>query len=303
MAAEQLRQNLLKETGITCWYPRYALPGAAPSHEVCVQSTAIAIHASEPVARPDSELTVALAARPAQVRVPDDTRAKLGASAAADVLKHLKASTEMAPPPVAPILDSNSATILATHQAKHQAATRAQASAPQAQPQVTQHVAEPFGFSWFAIDKRLSVLAMLPPGASRLSSNCRVMLQRMLIALHEPWQSQGLEEQSFHWPFADDPDLAVDANAARQAVEGFIARRLRVQHSAMLLVLSDQLPWFLQQSGSQAEEIAVGQLKIHRQYDLAMLCTHALHTMEQDAVLKRAAWQSMQVLRERLGRT
>jgi hypothetical protein len=160
-----------------------------------------------------------------------------------------------------------------------------------------------FGFSWFAIDKRLSVLAMLPPGVSRLSSNCRVMLQRMLVALYEPWQSLGLEEQSFHWPFADDPDLAADANAAQQAVEGFIARRLRVQHSAMLLVLSDQLPWFLQQSRLQTEEVAVGQLKIHRQYDLAMLCTHALHTMEQDAGLKRAAWQSMQVLRERLGRT
>ncbi|MDP3516654.1 MAG: hypothetical protein Q8S94_05745 [Pseudohongiella sp.] len=299
MAAEQLRQNLLKETGITCWFPRYALPGAAASHEVCVQSTPIAIHASEPVAVPHSELNEARAGSPAQAKVPDDTRAKLGASAAADVLKQLKASTDVVPPPVAPIIDSNSAVIPNTHQA----ATRAQASAAQAQPQVTQHVVEPFGFSWFAIDKRLSVLAMLPPGASRLSSNCRVMLQRMLIALHEPWQSQGLEEQSFHWPFADDPDLAADANAARQAVEGFIARRLRVQHSAMLLVLSDQLPWFLQQSRSQAEEIAIGQLKIHRQYDLAMLCTYALHTMEQDAGLKRAAWQSMQVLRERLGRT
>jgi hypothetical protein len=295
MAAEQLRQNLLKETGITCWYPRYALPGAAPSHEACVQSTTIAIHVSEPVTEPHSELKEALAARPTQVRVPDDSRAKLGARAAADVLKQLKDSTDVVPPPVAPIFDSNSAATLAANQAA--------TPAPQLQPQVTQHVAEPFGFSWFAIDKRLSVLAMLPPGASRLSSNCRVMLQRMLIALHEPWQSQGLEEQSFHWPFADDPDLAADANAARQAVEGFIARRLRVQHSAMLLVLSDQLPWFLQQSRSQAEEIAVGQLKIHRQYDLAMLCTHALHTMEQDAGLKRAAWQSMQVLRERLGRT
>lgn len=299
MAAEQLRQNLLKETGITCWFPRYALPGAAPSHEVCIQSTPIAIHVREPVAEPHSALKEALAVRPALDRVPDDARAKLGASAAADVLKQLKASTDVAPPEVAPILDPNSA----THQATHQAATRAQAIALPAQPQVTQHVAEPFGFSWFAIDKRLSVLAMLPPGASRLSSTCRVMLQRMLIALHEPWQSQGLEEQSFHWPFADDPDLAADANAARQAVEGFIARRLRVQHSAMLLVLSDQLPWFLQQSRSQTEEIAVGQLKIHRQYDLAMLCTHALHTMEQDAGLKRAAWQSLQVLRERLGRT
>jgi hypothetical protein len=161
----------------------------------------------------------------------------------------------------------------------------------------------PFGFSWFAIDQRLSVLAMLPPAASRLSGSCRLMLERMLGALHTPWQSLALEEQSFHWPFADMPELADDASAARQAAEGFIARRLRVRHSAMLLVLSDEIPWFLKHAGHNVEEAVSGQLHVHRQFDMAMLSTHSLHAMEQDAGLKREAWQSMQVLRERLGRS
>jgi hypothetical protein len=168
---------------------------------------------------------------------------------------------------------------------------------------VAADIAAPFGFSWFVIDKRLSVLAMLPPGASRLSGSCRLMLERMLVALHTPWQSMALEEQSFHWPFAEMPELAADANAAKQAVDGFIARRLRVRPSAMLLVLSDELPWFLRQTGVAQVEESAGQLLIHRHFEFAMLCTHSLHAMEQDAGLKRAAWQSMQLLRERLGRS
>lgn len=168
---------------------------------------------------------------------------------------------------------------------------------------VTPEFAAPFGFSWFVIDKRLSVLAILPPGASRLSGNCRLMLERMLGALCSPWQSLSLEEQSFHWPFAEMPELADDANAAKQAVEGFIARRLRERPSAMLLVLGDELPWFLRQPGVAQAEARAGQLLIHSHFEFAMLCTHSLHAMEQDASLKRAAWQSMQMLRERLGRS
>ena len=277
MAAEQLRQHLLKETGITCWFPRYTLPGAAPSHEVCVKS---------PPA--DVQIRQAIVDIPTQPKAQQAERAAhLDVTGAADLLKNLKTTAEP------------------------ETARQQPVSAPQPRPnaelaprpQVSQLIAEPFGFSWFAIDKRLSVLAMLPPGASRVSGSCRIMLQRLLTALHEPWNSVALDEQSFHWPFADDPDLLADANAASQAVDGFIARRLRVQRSTMLLVLSDQLPWFLQQSPAEGDEQAAGQLKIHRHYDLAMLCTHALHSMEQDAGLKRAAWQSMQVLRERLGRT
>jgi len=271
MAAEQLRRQLLKDTGITCWFPRSPLPGAAPSHRVCVELAETA--APDPVSVP--------APGPASPPVMMPSQPPSPQRSAAQVL-----NTVLAP---APVLVSE-IQVAAVQPANVQ------------QPVVTD-IAAPFGFSWFVIDKRLSVLAMLPPGASRLSGSCRLMLERMLGALHTPWQSMALEEQSFHWPFAEMPELAAHANAAKQAVDGFIARRLRVRPSAMLLVLSDELPWFLRHTGVVHAEEGAGQLLIHRHFEFAMLCTHSLHAMEQDAGLKRAAWQSMQLLRERLGRS
>jgi hypothetical protein len=263
MAAERLRRQLLKDTGITCWFPRAPMPGAAPSHRTCIEL------ADEPAPVPVSRPVI----MPSQTPSPQRS--------AVQVL-----STVLAPEPV-----------VVTEVEAH-------ADQPASVLQtLTADIAAPFGFSWFVIDKRLSVLAMLPPGASRLSGSCRLMLERMLVALHAPWQSMVLEEQSFHWPFAEMPELAVDANAAKQAVDGFIARRLRARPSAMLLVLGDEVPWFLRQPDVAHAEEGVGQLLIHRHFEFAMLCTHSLHAMEQDAGLKRAAWQSMQLLRERLGRS
>jgi len=263
MAAERLRRQLLKDTGITCWFPRALMPGAAPSHRACIEL------ADEPAPVPVSRPVI----MPNQTPSPQRS--------AVQVL-----STVLAPEP-----------LVVTEVEAH-----ADQPASVLQP-LTADIAAPFGFSWFVIDKRLSVLAMLPPGASRLSGSCRLMLERMLYALHTPWQSMVLEEQSFHWPFAEMPELAVDANAAKQAVDGFIARRLRARPSAMLLVLGDEVPWFLRQPDVAHAEEGVGQLLIHRHFEFAMLCTHSLHAMEQDAGLKRAAWQSMQLLRERLGRS
>lgn len=288
MAAEQLRQQLLKETGITCWFPRYALPGAAPSHDICINSPTDAVRPIDAVVHNPTPPKATAVERPVHLDAPRVKTGLSGSDATADVLKNLK---------------TTAATVVTAVQQQVSAPQPNTASQAVPLPQVSLAIAEPFGFSWFSIDKRLSVLAMLPPGTSRVSSTCRTMLQRLLIALHEPWRAVTLDEQSFHWPFADDPDLLADANAASQAVDGFIARRLRAQRSTMLLVLSDQLPWFLQQSSADGDAQALGHLKIHRHYDLAMLCTYALHSMEQDAGLKRAAWHSMQVLRERLSRT
>ena len=247
------------------------MPGAAPSHQVCVElaDEAVSVRKSQTAMIP-SHIPSQI---PSQIPSPQPSAVQL-------------MSTVLAPAPVV-VKEAE------VHAA--QPASVLQLVAPDS--------TAPFGFSWFVIDKRLSVLAMLPPGASRLSGSCRLMLERMLGALHTHWQSMALDEQSFHWPFAEMPELAVDADAAKQAVEGFIARRLRVLPSVMLLVLGDELPWFLRQPGVDAAEEGAGQLLIHRHFEFAMLCTHSLHAMEQDAGLKRAAWQSMQLLRERLGRS
>lgn len=269
MAAEQLRRQLLKDSGITCWFPRSVLAGAAPSHRVCIELVEAA---------PSS---VNVPPSPSPSPVPPVLAVAAPARSAVEVLNKVNVPAPIVEPIPQVIHPRPEAEVLPTVMAD----------------------AAPFGFSWFTLDKRLSVLAMLPPTASRLSGSCRLMLERMLGALHTSWQSLALEEQSFHWPFEDMPELAGDASAARQAAEGFIARRLRVGHSAMLLVLSDEIPWFLKHPVHGAEEAVTGRLHVHRQFDFAMLSTHSLHAMEKDAGLKREAWQSMQVLRERLGRS
>lgn len=244
MLREQLRRNLLKDMGITSWFPRVPLPGAALSHDQCVQ---------------------AFLQHPAQAADP----ASAPASAPA-VLAELLASDAVSPQAAMaqPVMPEPAVASAAAQQAA---------------------IAEPFGFSWFAVDSRLSVLAMLPPGQVQLSPACRQMLARMLAALYAPWQSLTLVDQNFHWPI--DEALPGDAVAARQAVEGFIARRLREQGAAQLLVLCEGLPEFL---AATAQAPAARGFSCH--------VTHSLHAMEHNAGLKREAWQSLQGLRELLNR-
>jgi hypothetical protein len=297
MAAEQLRRQLLKDSGITCWFPRSELAGAAPSHRVCSE---LAEPSPLPVSAPPS---------PSAPSAPVNASPSPSVSAPSPSASASAAAAASLEPSVLAVAAPTRQAVEVFNEVKVAAPiTEPEPQLMHSRPEVeilpaVMADAGPFGFSWFAIDKRLSVLAMLPPAASRLSGSCRLMLERMLGALHAPWQSLALEEQSFHWPFADMPELANDAIAARQAAEGFIARRQRARHSAMLLVLSDELPWFLKPPGHDSEDAVTGQLHVHRQFDCVMLFAHSLHAMEKDAGLKREAWQSMQVLRERLGRS
>lgn len=347
MAAEQLRRLLLKEMGITSWFPRSPLPGAALSHEQCLQNFLDdgAITDASVMARPNmlDSSAPAPVAHAASAPATGSRQQRLGGFAAdqaaraagsatvnpamaqlTELLGKTPATTVPAPaqlsdavpsafrpsvsaPSVPAPRGSGSAVPPTPGQAVPDPEAHAQESAQnRAQSVATASPAQQvddFGFSWFNVDKRLAVLAMLPAGNTRLTASCRQMLARMLAALHTPWQTLELGEQSFHWPFADDLGLPVDAAAARQAVDGFVARRLREQNCATLLVLSDGLPWFFQQSLAGSENGADShQLRVHRQFGFAMLATHSLHAMEKDAGLKRDAWQAMQLLRERLNR-
>ena len=333
MVAEQLRRILLKEMGVTSWFPRSQLPGAAASHEPCLQNYAAgdigaetrgaetgagagpaALHtidrkavrmteavedstgASAPAAdsgrssgQSGPAFTPSALSQPAQVS---------GVAGLAQLLQQKPAGAQAVAAPPARNPDASD---LSPDQAADEVRQRAPlAVADDGSAAITNDAPAVFAFSWFNIDRRLAVLAMLPEGQTRLSGSCRQMLMRILAALHAPWQSLRPVEQSFHWPFADDLGLPADAGAARQAVDGFIAGRLREQKCGMLLVLSDDSPWFFRQPGENAGQS--GSLRVHRQFGFAMLGTHSLHAMEQDAGLKRDAWQAMQLLRERLNR-
>lgn len=289
MAAEQIRRALLAQTGITCWFPRWSLPGAAASHAECLDS-----------AIPDDAESIAQAA---VVEVPLSTPAPVNRAAALLGASELKTAESMAAPATSPVVAPVPVTQVPVVQ--EPVTPVPVISASKAETTAALDIPEPFAFSWFALDRRLAVLCMLPPGASRVSGSCRQMLARLLAALHPSLQSVALNEQSFHWPFIDAPDLPADVAASRQAVDAFVARRLREQNAAMVLVLSDEFPWFLATGALEKDAdsaMATGTLTVHSRFGFAMLVTHSLHAMEQNAGLKRDAWQALQLLRERLAR-
>lgn len=282
MAAEQTRRALLAQTGITCWFPRWSLPGAAPSH-------AYSVDAPAPVLEPVEAAPAPVTARSAGTPAIDGLRRVLPAVAEAPVRTALAAQViDASPEPAA----------LAVNVAEVAQDPRTSTAPVVAEPSLD--TPQPFAFSWFALDKRLAVLCMLPSGASRLSGSCRQMLARLLAALHPSLQSVALSEQSFHWPFVEAPDLPADATAARQAVDAFVARRLREQNAALVLVLADEQPWFMSPTAESAP--VPNRLLVHPRFGFAMLCTHSLHGMEQQAGLKREAWQALQLVRDRLAR-
>jgi len=284
MARENRRQTLLREMGIQCWFPRAALPGAGSSHSGDVVAQDLDMrdldtHGPHTQDRPQP-------AAPQRAAVPGTSQAAANEPAG----------------------------LSGSHQAREQladvqrvggrrAADRPTAEGPTIEGPTVDWETPEFAFSWFNVDKRLSVLAMLPPDADRLNSACAKMLKRILVALSPDWQELRLQEQTFHWPFPGDLGLPTGQLAARQAVDGFVARRLREQASAALLILADDTPPFLYSDTGGSDEDHNGALFVHRQFGFAMLRTQSLHAMEVDNALKRSAWQSMKSLRDRLHRS
>jgi hypothetical protein len=256
MAMEIRRQSLLREMGISCWFPRNQLPGAGASH-------CLVVVAPEPELSPTAN-----SAKTPTPAVEEQIPAALRAALAPEATVSAVAS------PAAAVTDPA--------------------------PSADDEPVPAFAFSWFSVGQGLSVLAMLPPDVDRLTGGCRQMLSRILAAL-SPTLKDGLgQEHTFHWPFPGDLGLPTGRRAARQAVDGFVARRQREQPASMLLILADDRPPFLYDDSAADKDEPHQQMPKHRQFEFAMLRTNSLHAMEADSALKRSAWQAMQSLRDRL---
>jgi hypothetical protein len=281
MAAENRRQTLLREMGIQCWFPRSALPGAGLSHGDDIVAMELEMQ-GQPQPQP--------AAAPQPGAAPKTSLSAANGPAVMSGSHHTREHEE-----VVRVADKG---LVADGQAA-------------GGPAVDWETPE-FAFSWFNVDKRLSVLAMLPPDADRLNSACANMLKRILAALSPDWQELRLQEHTFHWPFPGDLGLPTGRLAARHAVDGFVARRLREQASATLLILADDTPPFLYSDNLDSDNLSSaeeppdedhnGALFVHRHFGFAMLRTQSLHAMDANSELKRSAWQAMKPLRERLHR-
>lgn len=280
-AREQNRRLLLAEMGIQCLFPRGRLPGAGSSHQQ------IFLPVREPTAVDAGGVTDTEQRRNGPTAPDQKPQAKSdGLSMTRQVLQATTAETRTAAEHTRPTAPADQIPAAA-----HAGPVEPE---PIAQPAIEEQ--EPFAFSWFTLDYRLAVLVMLPEGQSRLSASSRDMLQKILAALCQDYRNQPLSEHSFHWPLPDDLGLPADRDAAMHTVRGFIARRMREQTVANVLVLGDQPPFFL---GGQESRRAAG-LYTDEQFGFSVLCTHALHSMQQQPALKRSAWQAMQILIPRL---
>jgi hypothetical protein len=177
----------------------------------------------------------------------------------------------------------------------------ARVSGPLSAPAVSESVVAPFAFSWVALDQSLAVLVLLPAGHDRMLGAHRDMLARMVAAVSPRYGQSALAETSFCWPLSDAPGLPVNESAVCQMVSGFIARRLREQSAASLLILADEPPFFLGTRDNLHFNVsAQGDMPIHEQFGFEMLLTHSLGAMQANPALKRAAWQAMQPLLKRV---
>ena len=279
MNRETQRQQYLEEMGIRTYYSRFRLPGAAASPHWPVDEAGGA--ASPTTGRIPTEHEVAGVPTEHEVagESPYESR-QPPASSANDALQLLETQQESAPAAVP---------------ARPRPAAVAGQSGTDASAPASQQTAgiglEPFAFSWYGPDARLAVLAELPAGQrGRPDRASRDLLANMLRAVDEAYASMALTDHPFAWPF-DPADREADADAARQAVQGFARRRLRSQPARYLLVCADQWPSYL--IGDKA--VGDGFLK-QADLGLQMLRIPSLPAMAQDRARKKEAWQQLQRL-------
>lgn len=266
MNSETLRQQYLEEMGISTYYSRFRLPGAAASPrwpEIEVEGVANCSAGHGPTEQ-------------GGVEGRSDDRGPQSVSSASDALRLLETQQESGPAtePTSPGL----AAIAAQHKTD-------------ASEQAARIGVEPFAFSWYSPDTRLAVLAELPAGQrGRPDRASRELLANMLRAVDEAYGPMPLTDHPFAWPF-DPADREADADAARQAVLGFVRRRLRSHPARYLLVCADQWPGYLAGEGASGEEF-------RKQADLGiqMLRIPSLSAMAQDRARKKEAWQQLQRL-------
>lgn len=280
---------MLEQMGIAPWFSRVHLPGAAPAHPQTRRALQEAVRSrgeAESVREGSSaggtpEVAGSIAPDRIDRRVPERTATlqrllQDGAAAPSVAATQAASSTASKPRPTAEQMPRSAPESPA---------------APVVSPVAAAETVS-FAFCWIDLDEHLAVVAELPPNSRRLSRESRQMLVNITAALNPRYRMATLREHNFHWPFMVTPDLPADAQAAQQAVDGFIRRRLQEHKVSHVLVLSDAMPFYLA-VGLSDGPVALRQ---HAQHGFRLLQTHALHAMLSDPALKRSAWQAMQML-------
>lgn len=290
---EQQRRRMLREMGIMPWIPREALPTAAPSHDMVFSLANLAEEESTEQLSPDVTQRVSNQAVATGHSWPGENEQGLAQapaksnSAAMDQARQLLGKTETQP-------YSKPKSSLAQQNQTESSDVPINGSADQHNQahQSDQAEALAFNFTWVSVDDRLALLALMPGAETRIPAAQRDMMKRMLVALDPGIDTSNLKARLFRWPLPGFSNQGLAA--ATSAVNGFVAKQLNDRPTANLLVLSDSVPVFLEDS------IQVGQMGEWKALHINVLCTHAMHEMVDSPSTKREAWQHMQALRQRL---
>lgn len=284
MASESQRMAYLKIMGVQPYFPRRPLPGARPVS-----------HYAENVLRqsPEREGSNSLARASAQ-----DVLSMLEAkpsNAPATQAPRVTAQTQPAANPPTPV---TAPTAPAAPAAPLKIAPVVQ-ELPASNPETVLEGEEVrFVFAYFPINEQFAVINELPWGnAASVSTSCRKLLADILKALGVDVPERNLNPMVFTWPLFEGAPADLNSENARQTLEGFVAKRLRLLPVKTLLVLAEQSAQLLFPRdflGTQGPRIK------HPRHEVEVVLTHSLNAMEAVPDLKRTVWKTLQPLRGQL---
>ena len=155
-----------------------------------------------------------------------------------------------------------------------------------------------FVFAYFPINEHFAVINELPwSNTASVSASCRKLLADILKALGVEVPERNLNPMVFTWPLFEGAPADLNSENARQTLEGFVAKRLRLLPVKTLLVLAEQSAQLLFPRdflGAQGPRIK------HPRHEVEVILTHSLNAMEAVPDLKRAVWKTLQPLRGQL---
>lgn len=303
------RLAYLQEMGIQAYFPRRALPGAKPSLQYSVQSISQASRALKQMPRSVGELAVkeASAQNADQASISHNVKAPTHAEAGTQATSALTAGLEQAKA----LLEQSLGAGKSREPARRSGADAE--LAPQAGPAHQQVIAEPaepaapvleseeqvnFVFAYFPVNEDIAVINELPwAGNGQVSPEHKVLLAKILNALSVPCTAQSLEAIVFRWPIDGMP---AGSQSARNMLEGFIARRLKIRPTRKVLVLAEQSSQYLFPLDHSMSPDARG-FVTHPRMNCELVLTHSLDAMAASRQVKGVVWSALQPLKGLLG--
>ena len=291
----------LQAMGIQAYYPRRPLPGAKPSNAYA----SAGLSTEAPVRKEEGVSAAAAAQKVLQILNPASSAqpARSAASAASPSNRALSKRVQ--------------AVAESLKQAEHKAAPSAThspepadlASSASAGAQSNRAPLR-FVLAYIPVSEHLAVITELPWSKSAaLSAASATLLSGILNALGISVEAQHLHPMVFTWPLFEDAGLEFDEEGARQTLEGFVAKRIRLRPVKNLLLMAEDAAPLLFPEGYLEGKGAVLQ---HPRLALRVILTHSLSVMEpaQDPALalqvkerKGLTWKILQPLQGSLNGT